>query len=111
MERHLHLLLLPQRPPPHLAAPGPQKVATTTFNNFFDFEYFGSMENIPIKTPNPKCRLFLQIDQYRYLAAGVYLSEAPDLLPPPPRYTLYEYMYLIHTGGGGDELVRRLEGR
>ncbi len=26
-----------------------------------------------------------------YLAAGVYLSEAPD--PPSPCYTLYEYMY------------------
>jgi len=34
------------------------------------------------KTPNPKCRLFLKIDQYWYLAAGVYLSEAPY----PPRF-------------------------
>jgi hypothetical protein len=39
------------------------------------------------------------------MAAGVYLSEAPD---PPPPYTLYEYMYrvplyqvLIHTGKEG----------
>jgi hypothetical protein len=38
------------------------------------------MDQIFIKTPNPKCRLFLKIDQYRYLAAGVYLSEAPSLL-------------------------------
>jgi hypothetical protein len=66
-----------------------------------------------ISTPNPKCRLFLKIDQYRYLAAGVYLSEVPDP-PPPPRYTLYEYCtctpVLIHIGkgeGGLDEPVRR----
>jgi hypothetical protein len=50
------------------------------------------------------------------MAAGVYLSEAPDPLPPPC-YTLYEYMYLCtywHSEGGGgglDEPVRRLEGR
>jgi hypothetical protein len=41
-----------------------------------------SMDQISIKTPNPKCRLFLKIDQKRYLAAGFYL--APDPLPPPP---------------------------
>jgi hypothetical protein len=35
-----------------------------------------------VKTPNPKCRLFLKIYQSRYLAAGVYLSEAPS----PPRF-------------------------
>jgi hypothetical protein len=64
-----------------------------------------AMDQISIKTPNPKCRLFLKIDQERYLAVGVYLSETPD--PPTHCYTLYEYMYpctvLIHTGqaGGG----------
>jgi hypothetical protein len=36
-----------------------------------------SMDQITIKTPNPKCRLFLKIDLLRDLAAGVYLSEAP----------------------------------
>jgi hypothetical protein len=30
------------------------------------------------KDTKPKCRLFLKIDQLRYLAAGVYLSEAPS---------------------------------
>jgi hypothetical protein len=35
------------------------------------------MEQINIKTPNPTCQLFLKIDLYRDLAAGVYLSEAP----------------------------------
>jgi hypothetical protein len=53
------------------------------------------------KTPNPKCRLFLKIDQQTYLAACVYLSEAPD---PFPRNTLYEYMYpctYSHWEGGG----------
>ncbi len=30
------------------------------------------MERISIKTPNPKCRLFLKIYQYTYLAAGPY---------------------------------------
>jgi hypothetical protein len=58
---------------------------------------------------------FLIVDQWRYLAADVYLSEAPD--PPPPRYTLYKYMYLylftqgVGGGGGGKWPVRRLEGR
>jgi hypothetical protein len=51
----------------------------------------------------------------RYLEAGVYLSEALDPLAPPPRYTLYEYMYpctYSHKDGGGvGEPVRRLEGR
>jgi hypothetical protein len=62
------------------------------------------MDQISIKTPKPKCRLVVKIDQYRYLAAGVYLSEAPD--PPLPLlHTLSENMYpcTIHTGkvGGG----------
>ncbi len=35
---------------------------------------------VSIKTPNLKCRLFLKIDHWRYLVAGVYLSEAPPLL-------------------------------
>ncbi len=45
--------------------------------------------------------------------AGVYLPEAPGP-PPPPRYTLYEYLYpcsYSRREGGGDEPVRRLEGR
>jgi hypothetical protein len=32
---------------------------------------FPIMDQISIKTPNPKCRLFLKIDQQRYLAVGV----------------------------------------
>jgi hypothetical protein len=39
------------------------------------------MDQISIKTPNSKCRLFLKIDQSRYLAAGFYLPEATDPLP------------------------------
>jgi hypothetical protein len=37
-----------------------------------------------------------------YLAAGVYLSEAPDALAPPPSNTLYEYipLYLLTQGRG-----------
>ncbi len=55
-------------------------------------------DQISIKTPNPKCRLFLKIYQERYLAAVVYLSEAP--FPPmtpysPPPYTLYT---CVHCG-------------
>jgi hypothetical protein len=51
----------------------------------------GSVDQVSIKTPHPNCRLFLKIDQLRYLAAGVYLSEAPDLLFP--RDTLYDYTH------------------
>jgi hypothetical protein len=40
------------------------------------------MDQITLKTPNPKVRLFLKIDLYRDLAAGVNLSEASS----PPRF-------------------------
>ena len=60
------------------------------------------MDQIALLTANPKCRLFLKIYQKRYLAAGVYLSEAPD---PRSCYTLYEYMhpctYLHREGAEG----------
>jgi hypothetical protein len=36
------------------------------------------MDQISIKTPNPKGRLFVKLYLYRDLAAGVYLSEAPS---------------------------------
>jgi hypothetical protein len=63
----------------------------------------GRMDQISIKTPNPKCWLFLKIFQQRYLAAGVYLSEAPDP-SPPPCYTQYEdiLLYLFTQGRGGE---------
>jgi hypothetical protein len=40
------------------------------------------------------------------LAAGVYLSEAQNLKPPPPPSGIRVYSILIHTGKGGgrDEL-------
>ncbi len=43
-----------------------------------------SMDQITIKTPNPKCRLFLKNVMQRDLAAGVYLSADPS----PPRFCL-----------------------
>ncbi len=62
----------------------------------------GYMDQISIKTPNPKCRLFLKIDQLGYLAAGVYLSEVPD--PPPPLHTgtalIHVPLYLFTQGRG-----------
>ncbi len=71
------------------------------------------MNQISIKTPNPKCGLFLKIYQ-RYLAAGVYLYEAHHPLPHS-FYILYEYisMYSHREGGMGGigEPMRRLEGR
>ncbi len=42
------------------------------------------MDQIALKTPNPKCWLFLKIDMQRYLVPCVYLSEAPS----PPRFCL-----------------------
>ncbi len=44
--------------------------------------FIAAIDQITIKTPNPKGRLFLKIDLERDLAAGVYLSEAPS----PPRF-------------------------
>ncbi len=56
-------------------------------------------EEMRTRGPNPKCRLFLQIDQQTYLAAGDYLSEAP-IPSSHPRYTLYKYvpLYLFTQG-------------
>jgi hypothetical protein len=56
-----------------------------------------------IKTPNPKCRLFLKIYQYRYLAAGEYLSDAPSpykapYSPPHTLYTCVQYTYSYRDG-------------
>jgi hypothetical protein len=71
------------------------------------------MDQISIKTPNPKCRIFFKIDQQSYLAAGFHLSEARDHLPSPPPVThcmnTYPCTY-SHRGGGLGEPVRRLEG-
>ncbi len=80
------------------------------------------MDQTSVKTPNPKYGLFWKI----YLAAGVYLPEAP-ILPPaagvylpeapilPPfllRTVWIHTAVLFHTGKGGVvEPVRRLEGR
>ncbi len=44
--------------------------------------YAGPTGKISIQNPNPKCLAFLKIYQQRYLAAGVYPSEAPS----PPRF-------------------------
>jgi hypothetical protein len=47
-----------------------------------------------------------KIDLSRDFAAGVYLSEAQNPIPPPQ--TLYTvYQVLIHTGKGGGELNQR----
>ncbi len=53
------------------------------------------MDQITIKTPNPKCRLFLKILPAKDLAAGVYLSEAPF---PLLGFCLgCHYSYFVHT--------------
>jgi hypothetical protein len=61
------------------------------------------MDQISIKRPNPKCRLFLKIGQERDLGAGVYLSEAPEPLPSPVTHCMntVNIPVLIHTGKGG----------
>jgi hypothetical protein len=43
-------------------------------------------------------------------AAGVYLSEAQNPIPPPPSYTLYlciQYTFSHREGGSGGELNQR----
>ncbi len=55
------------------------------------------MDQISLKTPNPKCRLFLKIDQERYLAAGVYLSEAP---PSHPRFLFGVVKHFVGSESG-----------
>jgi hypothetical protein len=72
------------------------------------------MDQISKTTPNPKCRLFEKTHLLWYLAAGVYLSEAPYPLPPVTHCMNTCTPVLIHIGKGGggvDEPVRRLEWR
>jgi hypothetical protein len=54
------------------------------------------MDQITIKTPNPKCRLFLKIDLVSVLAAGVYLSEASPILG----FCLGWYSNFVDSGSG-----------
>ncbi len=57
------------------------------------------MDPISIKTPNPKCWLFLKI----YLAAGVYLPEAPGVVKQFCRFGIWSNthykspVYALHT--------------
>jgi hypothetical protein len=69
------------------------------------------MDQISMKKQNPKCRLFLKIDLYRDLAAGVYLSEAPDPLPllPPVTQCMNTYPVLFQ-GGGGRSISEKVRG-
>ncbi len=69
------------------------------------------MDQISIKTPNPKSRLFWKIYQRRDLAAGEYLSEAPSPPMTPysaTPYTLYTcvYTYSHREEDEGGELTR-----
>jgi hypothetical protein len=53
-----------------------------------------------------------KIDLKRDFAAGVYLSEAQNPIPPPHTHCVRVYSILIHTGkgrGGRVELERRGE--
>jgi hypothetical protein len=52
------------------------------------------MDQISLKTPNPNCRLFLKIDQYRYLAAGIYLYRYLDI------FEVYSLVLKAESPGG-----------
>ncbi len=74
---------------------------------YHTFSLVWYMDQIYIKTPNPKCWFFLKIYQHRFLAAGVYLSEAPPLLwphtpPPPLLHTVYVCTVYLFTQGRGE---------
>ncbi len=63
-------------------------------------EYMCKYPQTSIKTPNPRCRLFLKLPT-KGTWRQVFICLRPPI--PPPRYTLYEYMYpcvLVHTGKG-----------
>ncbi len=66
-------------------------------------------DQITIKTPNPKGRLFLKIDLQWNLAAGFYLSEAPSLLIHTVQYKFMPLYLFTHEKGrrGEDNQVRR----
>ncbi len=42
------------------------------------------------------------IDLYRDFAAGIYLSEAQNPIPPPPLQTVYVYTVYLFTQGRGE---------
>ncbi len=52
-----------------------------------------------------------KIDLVRDFAAGVYLSEAQNPIPPAPCARIRVYSIPFHTGKGGVEPERRLEGQ
>ncbi len=82
-----------------------------------------SMEQISIKTPNPKCRFFLKIYQGNWRQVFICLRPPHFLWPhtPPPPVThckrvntTVHYMYLFTQGWGGEReslLGSRLEGQ
>ncbi len=82
-------------------------------------QYFLPMDHIPIKTPNPNCRLFLKIYLSKDPATGVYQSEAPSPPMTPSRPPVIHcmntyiplYLFTQGRGRGEGEPVRRLEGR
>jgi hypothetical protein len=78
-----------------------------------DATFCSSTDQISLKTPNHKCRLFLKMTS-KGTWWQVFICLMPPV-PPPPRYTLYEYITLcLFTQGRGQgacEPVRRLEGR
>ncbi len=49
----------------------------------------------------------------RDFAAGAYLSEAQNPIPPPPFHIVYLFTVYLFTQrrGGGEKLKRRLEGQ
>jgi hypothetical protein len=57
------------------------------------------------------CRHLKKSDLLREFAAGVYLSEAQNPIPPPPLRTVYSILYFFTRGRGGGEVEpeRRLE--
>ncbi len=69
----------------------------------------GNRRKIRLIVSNAKCRHLNEIDLKRDFAAGVYLSEAQN--PIPPLHTVCVYTVYLFTQGGGRVKPRRRERR
>jgi hypothetical protein len=79
--------------------------------------FVGTMVQITIKTPNPKCRLYwclIEFIEWRYNQSCWYfrplLRTSSLVHPPPPLHCVKKYLFIQCVIGGGDRVLLRAYG-